>query len=97
MHNTQETSVESYNEIKPTLGKRHTQVLRTFRSFGNMSNARIARELRIPINTVTPRVNELCKKGLVERKGIGLDKNTNRRVIIWGLVLNGYIHRVYDK
>jgi transcription initiation factor IIE alpha subunit len=68
----QQTSLEVYaNVVKPNLGERQRQVLRVFllnrrKSF---TNHELARELRMEINTVVPRVYELREKGLLVLAG----------------------------
>jgi DNA-binding MarR family transcriptional regulator len=48
-----------------------------------LNNREIAENLHLPINTITPRVNELRKMGFVENAGIAFDPVTKRRVMIW--------------
>lgn len=81
----QSTSREVYHkEIKPNLGEKQQRVLNTLRKAKRpVNNQEIADHLDQPINTITPRVNELVAKGLVEKAGKHIYPKTNRRVIYW--------------
>jgi len=60
------TSLDAYNEIAPTLGKRQQLVLKAIkRASRAVSNRELAKYLGLEINQITPRVNELVKLGLV--------------------------------
>ena len=61
------TSLRAYEDIRSTLGNRHKRVMHVLDSYDgrSMTNREIAQALEWPINTVTPRVNELVKAGLV--------------------------------
>ncbi len=61
-----ETSLLSFfGEVVPSLGARQELVCALLSVRGPLSNAEIARELELSINSVTPRVNELRKLGRV--------------------------------
>ena len=60
-----QTSLLSYEEILPSLGKRQALVYSCIERLGSITNLQISRNLKLPINSVTPRVLELRKKGLV--------------------------------
>lgn len=64
MSGYQETSGMAYDSVKPELGKRQRDVLRSLQ-FGPKTNQEIAEYLNLPINSITPRTNELVKKGIV--------------------------------
>lgn len=69
-HQTQDTSlIAYYGEVMESISNRHRDVLRVFGENPSMdfTNAELAEELNLPINSVTPRVYELR----------GLDKNVN--------------------
>ena len=70
------------------IGKRQQQVLDLFHNCTNIdlfNNREISAMLKLPINSVTPRVNELVKMGkLVEYKKMH-DNVTNRQTIFWRL------------
>jgi hypothetical protein len=70
----QDTSlITYYGEVMESISPRHKEVLRVFGENPNMdfTNAELAEELGLPINSVTPRVYEL--RGL--DKNIPVDKN----------------------
>jgi len=51
---------------------------------GDHSNSEMAEALGWPINTVTPRVNELRKRGLITQVDTRKCKVTGRIVKVWG-------------
>lgn len=59
------TSLDAYQEIKPELGARQQVVLDGIKKLGCPTNLELSKYLYIPINQITPRTNELVKKGLV--------------------------------
>ena len=64
-----QTSIQAfYQEIKPTLGQRQEQVFKAIKSLKGATNTEIARHLNKPINTITPRTNELVKMKQVYEK-----------------------------
>jgi len=81
----QTTSIESHNEIKKELCHRQLEVLNFLAMNGASSNAEIARGLHLPINSITPRTNELVKKEYLEQKGKTIDTESKRRTIVWGI------------
>lgn len=60
-----DTSLDAYKSIKKELGKRQQQVLEVIHYYGEANNLMISKKLGIPINSITPRVNELRKMGMV--------------------------------
>ncbi len=80
-----DTSLETYyNDIEPKLGdKQRTVYLAIQMSNRPVNNDEIATYLGQPINTVTPRVNELVKLGKVELAAKDIHPKTNRRVCYW--------------
>lgn len=74
------------------INKRQQQILDCFNELGNiygakilLNNRQISDHTKIPINVVTPRVNELRKLGkLIEAKK-ERDSATNRLTIFWKL------------
>jgi predicted transcriptional regulator len=83
----QPTSLNAfYTEIKPHLGDRQKVVLEEIKKGGNMTNSEIKEALGVEINTVTPRVNELVKLGLVMEGGKRTCRVTGRTVIAWEAV-----------
>ena len=85
----QETSLESYREVKKTLGKRQKEVMDVFNNAhfnahpAGFTNSEIADFLGWGINRVTPRVLELRKQGLLELNGIRKCRVTGRRAMVW--------------
>lgn len=84
----QDTSLDAYyGEVKPKLGEKQQRVLNVIRSARRpVCNQEIADWMNQPINTITPRVNELVEKGLVEQAAKEIYPKTNRRVIYWRAV-----------
>ena len=83
----QPTSLQSYyTEIKPHLGDRQKVVLEEIKKGGNMTNNEIAASLGVQINTITPRVHELRKLGLVIEGVKRVCRVTGRTVIAWEAV-----------
>lgn len=89
-----DTSLKAYyGDVLPTLGARHELVLKVFINKGNFSNSELANFLQWPINTVTPRVNELRKKGLLRFAGKRKCKVTGKEVMTWEGVSKQFITR----
>jgi predicted transcriptional regulator len=81
----EETSLMAYKEIEPTLGERQKEVYLAIKSLVETDNLLLSRYLRLPINSITPRVLELRKLGLVKKVRVGKSIVTNRNVNFWGL------------
>jgi DNA-binding MarR family transcriptional regulator len=81
----QNTSIDAYRfDVLPRLGERQQRVLRALKSSSKpRCNQELADHLDQPINTITPRVNELVEKGLVKEAYRDIYTKTNRRVIFW--------------
>jgi predicted transcriptional regulator len=77
------TSLLAFAHALETLGKRQLEVLKTVDKIEPCSDLDIAECLDKPINTITPRRNELVKKGLVFESHTGISKQTGRVVIFW--------------
>lgn len=86
MNQTQETSRIAFYDIKPQVGERQKRVLEALSTFGAMTNSEIGEKLGWPINTVTPRTNELVKKKLVREFDRRHCTVTGRQAIVWGRV-----------
>lgn len=98
----QETSKIAYfSEVKPTLGARQEEVMSAFRTGKTFTNSELAAYLNWPINTVTPRVNELAhpypkkpskvafsRPALLEEKERRHCSKTGRMAIVWGIKHN---------
>lgn len=81
--NIQDTSLEAFEEVKQTLGERQQIVFGEIRLKKGITNAMISRNLQIPINSITPRTNELVKKHLVEEAYRDKCPVTGRKAIFW--------------
>lgn len=77
----QSTSQEAYDSILDKLGNRQHQVLNKLKEIEPACNKAIALALGMPINEITPRVNELRYKGVVE-EAYKADYD-GRKVIYW--------------
>jgi len=82
----QETSLEAYHAItEEEFSNKHRAVLFAFKMSGPMTNRELSSALGWPINTVTPRVNELVKLGILQSNGTKFDVQTQRRALVWGI------------
>ena len=79
------TSLIAYHDLGLTLGKRQKVVFEAINKFEDVTNAELADFLGWPINTVTPRVFELRKMGIVEERFKRPCKITSRLAIAWRL------------
>ena len=82
MH-VQQTSLESFHDIKKELGKRQQYVLDGFEGNGSCTNLELSRMLGLPINQITPRTNELVKMGLVVEDRKRSCDVSGRKAIAW--------------
>jgi len=79
-----DTSIAAYEDVTPSLGDRQRVVLDVIRLAKRpVNNQEIANHLHKPINTITPRTNELVEKGLVELAFKDVYPVTNRKVCYW--------------
>jgi len=67
----QVTSIISYYEVLNTLGERQIQVLKALKELKLANNLMISNYLHLPINSITPRCQELRKKGIIIFHHIG--------------------------
>jgi hypothetical protein len=58
----QQTSLDAFEGIWKNIGERQQQVYECLKRIGPANNKMIARELKLAINSVTPRINELRNK-----------------------------------
>jgi len=93
MSQVQQTSLEAYySDVLPSLSQRQKLILGVLLQGGDWTNTEISSYLGIPINTVTPRVNELVhpkdpkEKPLIEEVGKRKCKITGRTAIAWRVV-----------
>jgi len=89
----QQTSLEAYKAIIPTLGERQLEVFNVILEHPGFSNKDILHYLRamnpkrkIEIGDITPRVNELRDKRLVDLHNYKQDPLTNKRVMTWEVI-----------
>lgn len=80
----QQTSLEAFWSVT-NLSSRQEAVKNILSLYGPLSNLEIANKLNMPINSITPRTNELVEKGVVEEAHRDISPITNRRVIYWRL------------
>lgn len=93
----QQTSLEAFWSLtKPQIRGRQKQVLEALEEIAPACNRQVSEHSRIPINVVTPRMNELVKKGAVEASHIAIDV-TGKRVLFWKLKLPGSMREVIAK
>ena len=78
----QQTSLDAFENLK-TLGLLQRKVYAVIREVGSISNTMISNYTGIPINIVTPRVNELRKMGYVVEDRKDFCAITGKRVIYW--------------
>lgn len=77
------TAVETYHDIIDTLPDKRMVVYKALLEIQPACNLDIAYQLKMPINRITPRMNELVKLDIVCEDHRGLCARTNRRVIYW--------------
>jgi transcription initiation factor IIE alpha subunit len=80
----QDTSLEAYLQIQPHLKPCQQRIFRFMQTCRDrdFTNKQLAYELRWPINTVTPRILELRRMGLVVFSKIIVQEN-GRRAMAW--------------
>lgn len=81
-HKTRITSLLAYQDVLLNLGDRQEQVYRELRKHP-ASNKMLSMALRLDINRVTPRINELRKKGVVLENRKAPCDFTGRLVSYW--------------
>jgi predicted ArsR family transcriptional regulator len=77
-----QTSLLAYQEAKTKLGRTQSAVLESLEDIAPATNKMVAESLGWAINSVTPRMLELRKKGKVEADHIGIDIG-GRKAIFW--------------
>jgi len=83
MERVKDTSLLAFEEVRITLGERQKVVLEAIGELREATNTMIARKLWLPINCITPRTNELVKKGLVIEAYRDKCPLTKRKAIWW--------------
>lgn len=80
----QETSRLAYfEEVKPTIGNRHKEVITALSGATDMTNSELAEKLDWGINRVTPRIWELREKGIVIESQKRPCRVTSRTALAW--------------
>lgn len=79
-----DTSIAAYREVEPKLGDKQKLVLDTIKKAKRpVNNQEIASHLALPINTITPRTNELLSIDKVELAFKAVYPPTGRKVCYW--------------
>ena len=80
-----QTSITSYYQLQDEgkIGTQQSAILQLIRRNRTLCNRDIAMLLNMEIGSVTGRVNELAKAGLIRAWAVKTDTRTNRRVKIW--------------
>ena len=79
-----DTSKLAYDVVSPSIGKKQKLVLDTIRKAKRpVNNQEIASHLALPINTITPRTNELLSLNQVELAFKAIYPATGRKVCYW--------------
>ena len=76
------TSRQAFHSLN-NLGKKQQLVYDVLLKSRSLCNIEIANRLNMPINSITPRVNELVAMGYVEESHRAVNPITNRRSIYW--------------
>jgi len=86
MSNVQQTSIDAYHSIQPSLGSKQLQVLKLLcsatRNGMDMTDMELGKALHWPVNTVTPRRGELVGMELVVEACVRVNV-TGRRAKAW--------------
>ena len=88
------TSYIAFQEVLCSLGERQKLVLKAIKKIQPCSNLEISKLLNKPINTITPRCQELRKKGLVIYYKRDICRYTNRLVTYW--IIPNWINQVLE-
>ncbi|KKL78904.1 hypothetical protein LCGC14_2020160 [marine sediment metagenome] len=84
-----QTSIEAFIEILPRIGDRQDQILEHLGWVGMATDRMIAASLKLPINCITGRRNELVKSGLLRKvktdwcEATRMIEGKRRRAIYW--------------
>ena len=81
-----ETSLLAFEDIKKDLGRRQKLVYDCLKIIQPATNLMISQYLKLPINSITPRVKELRNLKLVGVAFQDRDLNTGRPSIYWRIV-----------
>lgn len=86
MHSLRTPSLDAIVKVKPDLGDRQWQVFRVILTHGPITNAEIAKILNRPVNTITPRTNELVKRERVREAGKRMCSVTAFTATTWEVI-----------
>ena len=80
-----QSQIDSFNSLKPKLGQRQAAVLDVIVSAGGHGATlrEIADVLKVELNSVSGRVNELCRHRLVEGCGARINLSSGKRMTVW--------------
>ena len=79
-----DTSKLAYQEVSPKIGAKQALILNTIRRAKRpVNNQELASHLALPINTITPRTNELLGLNKVELAFKAIYPATGRKVCYW--------------
>lgn len=81
--NVRQTSLFAYKEAQKNLGSKQQAVLDVIKNYPGCDNLFISQKLRWPINSITPRVNELRQLGMVKEWGKAKNVMTGRVTLRW--------------
>lgn len=79
----QQTSLQAYLDIVFNLSSRQKKVFQLIKRLQPCSNKQISEYSRLAINSVTPRVLELRRKGLVTNEGTRRCPITGKNEMLW--------------
>ena len=79
----QQTSLEAYVSIVFDLSNKQQRVYQLIKRLQPCSNKQISEYSRLAINSITPRVLELRKKGIVSNQGTRICPVTGKREMLW--------------
>ena len=82
----QDTSAQAYYAVLQTLGYKQEMVYLKLKEIGNATNNELKQALGWEINTVTPRVNELRKLGIVKEGTRRPCRVSGMTAIAWEIV-----------
>jgi predicted transcriptional regulator len=78
----QQTTLEAWGSVQLQLGARQQLIYAAITVMGGATNLQLSKHLGLPINSVTPRVLELRKLGMIQ-EGEVIMQETGRSAIKW--------------
>ena len=82
-----DTSLDAWQSVKQTLGTRQQAVYDIIQYLKSPTNTEISKFMGMPINSITPRTNELRAKGMVRDAGKRICNVTGQLVHSWRVVI----------